>query len=370
MARRGNIAALQQSHQETRARNQSSSGFDPMTMGRFRLKPGTSEEIVILDDIDINGGNVFQILEHEVHGPGRDGWKQKQYANCLDDHGVCPLCEKQRAEGKDSRVKASYSAMVVNVLSLTPNVKEYNGQRQERFYKKMLVIKGNDIPEFISHLQAAQTKNREEGLGRDTLRGVVLTLQRSSEKMSAMTGKPVPGQRPNAAGTGMEAYPYIYFDLMSDADIAEYASEEMVSREGDVIVPAGDNLVPFDLEELFAEEDANELCNRFALPNPNAGSSAHSHTPAGGTQQQGAEQPATGGRRRGSATAQQGTQQAQGQQQAGGRRRGNAAAGTQQQSAGGNTSRRRGATAQPDGQQAAQAYAEPPITDLDDEIPF
>src|SRR5690606_8872371 len=144
-----------------------------------------------------------------------------EYAECIDARGVCPLC--QAATDRNSDVRPAQLTMFLSVLSLTPSEKEFNGQIEQRYYRNPLALKSSQAQPFIDVLLAAEQRNG------GPLRGVVLNLVRGSEQMSARVGAP-------AMVNGADGRLY---DIISEEDLASFASREIKSREGQVLAAAG-----------------------------------------------------------------------------------------------------------------------------------
>lgn len=170
----------------------------------FKLRPGDSAEVIILDT-----GEPFFLTLHKVkNAQGR--WVDEV---CIADTGQrCPLCESTGKEG-------SYT-MVCSILDRRP-YKTRDG-KTIKVSKKLMFVKGRNLPKF---------QRQYEGKANRNLRGLKLTCHRDGEKESSMG---------------------------EDIEFVGRVSGEFLSK-------FGDNAKPANYEKIFAIPSAEDLRKRYKI---------------------------------------------------------------------------------------------------------
>jgi len=170
----------------------------------FKLKPGDSAEVIILDK-----GEPFFLSMHKVkNAQGR--WVDEV---CIADTGQhCPLCESLGKEG-------SYT-MVCTVLDRRP-YKTKDG-KTIKVSKKLMFVKGRNLPKFA---------RKYDGNANQNFRGIKITCRRDGEKESSMG---------------------------EDIEFGGRVSEEFLSK-------FGDNAKPADYAKIYAIPTAEDLRKRYRL---------------------------------------------------------------------------------------------------------
>jgi hypothetical protein len=174
----------------------------------FRLAPGDSAEVVILDKEP-----PFFVSLHKVQtGPKR--WEDEV---CIADTGHrCPLCESTGKEGQYS--------MVLTVLDRRPYKvqKGPNAGKTITVSKKLFVVKGRNLPKF---------QRQYEGKANGNFRGMKIRCSRDGEKDAAI-------------GEDLE-----FLGRVPEAALAKYK----------------ENAVAAEYEKIFAVPTAKELTARYKL---------------------------------------------------------------------------------------------------------
>lgn len=170
----------------------------------FKLKPGDSAEVIILDK-----GDPFFLNMHKVKD-SRGRWVDEV---CIADTGQrCPICETTGKEG-------SYT-MVTTILDRRP-YKTKDGKTIKNS-KKLMFVKGRNLPKF---------KRQYEGKANGNFRGLKLNCHRDGDKESSMG---------------------------EDIEFLGRVSEEFLSK-------FGDNAKPADYTKIFKMPTADELRKRYNL---------------------------------------------------------------------------------------------------------
>ena len=213
-------------------------GFMPF---RLWMKPGTSQEIIILDN---SLEEAFSRREHNVQGS--DG-KYNNFETCLADSGEeCPNCKQY---GDNSYLVAFLSALVL---------KEWTSKKtgEVHKYSKMLVpIKRGQFGKFT---KLAAVIEKQKGI----LRGTYLVMEREDVDKSSAIGEP------STLEDGTQ------FDHYSEDDlVAEFGHKEVKSRDGKILKAANQDIQVFDYLKLFPEETKEDLETQLGIdPDPTPGS--------------------------------------------------------------------------------------------------
>ena len=217
-----------------------------------------THEIVFLDE-DLT--DAVHAYEHAVPGPNND-WSKTQDVTCIDDWANCPVCRAAENNQGDEFKPPRYQ-MYATVLDLTPyTIKNGPNAGQVReTTRKLYPIPMAMMETFKKMFELCKKQN-------GTTRGMVCLVTKK-EKNDARCGEPQMIEE-----TGM------LFDFMDEDELDSYAEDEVV-RDGKVILEEGENIEPYDYEEILAPKTEEELRTMFNLA-PAAGSRAESEE-AGGT---------------------------------------------------------------------------------------
>lgn len=209
-------------------------GIDPNRF-RFRLTPGDSCEIVVLDETLES----VAFYEHNIKKDGHYG----NFESCPSEWSNCPLC---------SAGDNKYFVWFLTILDLRGYEKDDG--TEVPYSRRLLAIKQTQAVAFKRVLQAAMKAH-------GTTRGVKLTLERDTSDKSASIGEPVI----NEDGQMFEF-------LDEDELIEEYGHAAIKSsKTGDVLVKKNGLLDAFDYETLFPKPDAKDIARRWGM-SPQAGS--------------------------------------------------------------------------------------------------
>lgn len=216
------MARLQKEHQKLDARREASSSMSKMPF-RFWVEPGSSKEIVVVDE-----GISFARNEHACKNPRTNRFDL--YLPCIAEVANCPVC----AAHPD---KTPYFAAFLTILDLTP-YEDRNTGEEVPFSKRLLEIKPMQQKKFMR----LQEKH-------GSLRGMVLTMTRDSKK-DARIGNDI-----EYAG-----------EVLSEEDLATYVRvyEDRSGKEQEVL-----GYEPFNYEEIFpdmSEEQLRAICD--GAPDP------------------------------------------------------------------------------------------------------
>lgn len=180
---------------------------------RFWMKPGTSREVIIVDE----SPEVF-VFEHEIYNKAT---KERIYTGCVSEWETCPVCE---SEGKDP-----YYALLLTVIDLN-EFRDRNNNVHE-FSRKLFVVKSGQQKKIIRRYKKAE----EDG---GTLRGWVVELSRDGDKDPVI-------------GNDMEFIEQIPEEELTDY-VRTYKDKEGKEHEEECSEP-------YNYEELFPEPDAETL---------------------------------------------------------------------------------------------------------------
>jgi hypothetical protein len=193
-------AAQQKQQQDQEYERRKERPFD------FRLKPGDSAEVVLLDQ-----GDPFFVSLHKVQtGPKR--WED---VPCIADTGQrCPACEATGKEGQYAMVLTALDRREYRVQ------KGPNRGKTIKVSKKLVVVKGRNLPKFA---RAFETKLK------GNFRGVKVLFHRDGEKEAA---------------------------IGEDVEFGGRLSEAALAKYGDVAKPA-----PY--ERIFELPSREEMMKRY-----------------------------------------------------------------------------------------------------------
>lgn len=287
-------------------------------------------ELVFLDDDLTQAPCTY---EHAVPGPRMD-WSKTQHVTCIDDWSNCPVC-RAAEENMGDEFKAPKYHMFATVGDLS----EYTIQNGPRagtkvdYTRKLFAIPSAMMDKYKKIFELCK---RQHG----TTRGMVMLVTKN-QKNDARCGEPQMIEE-----TGM------LFDMMDEAELEAYAEAEVV-RDGKVILEEGENIEPYDYEDILAPKDEEELRRMFNL-DPAAGSAAEERGGRRRRRSSGdAEEAPARGRRRRSAQAEEEEAPARG-------RRRRAAADEEQEEAPARGRRRRSAPEEEPEDNAAEDEQEAP----------
>lgn len=178
---------------------------------RFRVSPGETKEVIVLDD---KLEDLFFRYEHNIKDPSTGRWNI--FTGCIDETDDCPVC------GTGSK---SYFALYLTVIDLT-EFQDRKGNTHE-FSRKLMCVKTSQIGKFVRRME-------REG----TLRGAIFELSRD-------------GDRDAAIGNDIE-----FIEFMDEADLETYV-REWTDKDGKTHEELCYEV--FDYEELFPAPDKAEL---------------------------------------------------------------------------------------------------------------
>jgi hypothetical protein len=204
-----------------------------------------THEIVFLDDDLTQAAHVY---EHDVDGPGND-FKKRQHVSCIDDWASCPICRAAENNVADEFKPPRYN-MFGTVLDLTPYTiqKGANAGVTREHSRKLYVIPMAMMDTFKQMFELCKRQN-------GTTRGMVCMVTKK-EKNDARCGEPQMIKE-----TGM------LFDWMDEDELGEFADDAVV-REGKTILEEGENIEPYDYEEILAPKTEEELRTMFNIDPP------------------------------------------------------------------------------------------------------
>lgn len=203
-------------------------------------------ELVVLDD-DIAENAAFQ-YEHEVDGPGAQGFKDRKYVVCVDEVDDCALC-RAAENGIDERFKFSRYGMYFTVGDLS----EYEIQKGDRrgevvdYTRKLFVAYNEQIDQI---LKVARLCKERHG----TTRGMIIVVSKTRQ-MDPRSGEL------QMLDNGM------LFDFMPEDELDAYYNDA-VTRDGKVIKEEGVDIEPFDYDDFLAMPDQKVIRKMFDLPAP------------------------------------------------------------------------------------------------------
>jgi hypothetical protein len=177
---------------------------------RVYVKPGTTKEVVVLDDAPD-----LYIYEHQLKDPQTGRWNI--FTGCIQDTDNCPVCQVTGKEG--------YYALVLSVIDLEPYTTR-DGKTIE-WSRKLMVVKASQIKKFTRRFE-------KEG----SLRGAVFELSRDGDKEPSI-------------GSDIEL-----IEFMEEGDLAQY-KRSWKDREGKT--HNEDCSVPYDYDQIFEEPTYESL---------------------------------------------------------------------------------------------------------------
>jgi len=173
--------------------------------------------------------------EHTV----KTGAKRFENVQCCSEWDNCAICEN----GDDP----CYVVML-SVFVLRPWTSK-DGKRSGEGTKMLLPIKSGQLKTYCD-IQRIALKNH------GTMRGVFLFMERNvANQQSAAIGEPT--MLENGA----------LFDFYTEEELEAFSEDEVRSKDGKVIRPAGDNIQPFDYVDIFPMPEADKIRKRFGSGN-------------------------------------------------------------------------------------------------------
>ena len=240
------MAALKQEQEKAEARREAAQNRGPMRFYVGKRPRGGFEEheLIFLDDDLTQAPFAY---EHTIPGPNNN-WSAARNHICIDEFDDCPLC-RAAEQGLGDEYTPSKYGMYCTVLDLTPyTVKSGNRAGEVIPHTKKLYV--------VPHQQAQQILKMAELCKKmhGTTRGMVAVVTKTKDT-DARCGIP------QMLDNGM------LFDFMTEDDLEEYANDE-VRRDNKVVKPEGDDIEPFDYEQLLSPLDAKTLRKLYNLPAP------------------------------------------------------------------------------------------------------
>lgn len=250
---RGSAGIERADEEAEKAANRATKSRDP-----FRYKAdwdrNALNDIIFLDD---SIEKAFFFHEHNVQDA--DGNWGRKFEVCVKESDTCPLCTI--ADGDSKRVGRTSYAMALTVLDLRP-YKKKNSKETVKHSKKLFVVKGVQVPDWIRTLQKAEKKF-------GTLRGVYMELGRS-DKSEAATGKPLPLEK-DYYGDDADDRPYAIIE--EDTLVDDFGNEERRSDDKKrVFAKENEDIEPYDYEALFPYPDVDEVAEKYGAKSRPAGS--------------------------------------------------------------------------------------------------
>ena len=193
--------------------------------------------LIILDEsIDDPKGTGLQtgvgFYEHTV----KVGPKRFENVSCPAEWANCAICESG-----DNH----YYIVMLSVYVLRPWSSK-DGKRSGEGSKMLLPIKAGQLKKFQDIQRIALEKH-------GTMRGVYIYMERDmNNPKGANIGEPV------MLDSGS------LFDFYTEEELEDFAEDAVVGKDGKVLRPAGDNIQPYDYEEMFPMPDADEIRRRFS----------------------------------------------------------------------------------------------------------
>lgn len=240
------MQALKQEQDKAEARREAAQNRGPMRFYVGKRPRGGFEEheLIFLDDDLTQAPFAY---EHTIPGPNNN-WSAARTHICIDEFDDCPLC-RAAEQGLGDEFTPSKYGMYCTVLDLTPyTVKNGNRAGEVIPHTKKLYV--------VPHQQAQQILKMAELCKKmhGTTRGMVAVVTKTKDT-DARCGIP------QMLDNGM------LFDFMTEDDLEEYANDE-VRRDNKVVKPEGDDIEPFDYEQLLSPLEAKVLRKLYNLPAP------------------------------------------------------------------------------------------------------
>lgn len=240
------MAALKQEQDKSEARREAAGTRGPMrfyvgkdSRGRFE-----EHELVFLDDDLAQAPFAY---EHTIPGPNNN-WSAARTHVCIDEFDDCPLCRAAEQNVAEEFTPSKYG-MYCTVLDLTPYTIR-SGQRAGEVVpqtKKLYVVPHQQAQQI---LKMAELCKQLHG----TTRGMTVVVTKT-QNTDARCGIP------QMLDNGM------LFDHMPEDELEDFANDE-VRRDNKVIKPEGDDIEPFDYDELLSPLEARVLRKLYNLPAP------------------------------------------------------------------------------------------------------
>lgn len=245
LLKRGNSAmnTLKREQEAADARREAARSQGPFRFWVAKEGRGYQEhEVVVLDD---NALECPFAHEHSVPGPGMDFSKTRHHI-CVDEVDNCALCRAQEAGLGDEFKHPQYN-MYVSILDLTPfEVK--SGPRAGEVIeatRKLLVVPHGSVATFQRIFELAM---KNEG----TTRGLTMVLTKEKQ-MDPRCGSPI------MLDNGM------LFDMMDEDELDDFSNDE-VKRDGKVVKEEGEDIEPYEYEDILVADDAKLLKKLYDLP--------------------------------------------------------------------------------------------------------
>lgn len=254
------MEALRKEQEAAALRREQSENRGPM---RFYVQKNArgdgfqTHEIVFLDD-DLT--QAVHTYEHNVPGPNND-WSKSQQVTCIDDWANCPIC--RAAEGNEGdEFKPPQYGLYASILDMTPYTIK-NGPRAGQVVEHTRKLDVIPMAMMDKYKKIFELCKKMHG----TTRGLVLLVTKA-KKNDARCGDPQMIEE-----TGM------LFDFMTEDELEAMADAEVV-RDGKVVLEEGENIEPYDYEQVLAPKTEDELRRLFNLA-PAAGSRAEERATTG-----------------------------------------------------------------------------------------
>lgn len=254
--KRGQAAkeAWQDARKEEQRRQEERDNRGPRRFRCFKPK-GSSvydvHEVVVLDeDFD----DPIQAYEHSVDGPGGD-YTRRQHVMCIDEFGNCPICRASE-QNIDDRFKPPMYNMYCTVLDMNPyTIQKGPNAGQVRESTRSLMV----IPMALmdTYKKIAALCKKEHG----TTRGMVMLLTKK-KKNDARCGEP------QMMDNGM------LFDFMTEDELQDWAEDEVKRNDGTVLFEEGENIEPYDYDEILGLKTEEEIARMFGLEAPEGSDAA------------------------------------------------------------------------------------------------
>lgn len=210
-------SVMQKMHEEQR-RNEKKKN----RIFEFRVPPGESREIIILDNEP-----EFTMHEHNVKIDGRF-----TQIPCVKEWEACPVCQS----GDNP-----YFVLKLTCLVLQDKDGNFFDENKNPItYKNILAIKPTQIEPFIEY---------QEGKGNGSMRGLHFKMKRPNDPKSARIGDP------------------IYEGLVTEEQLrSEFLLDEPKrNKQGEIYADVDFYLKPYDYNELFPRISADDICEEYAF---------------------------------------------------------------------------------------------------------
>lgn len=239
---------LKEEQQKEQQRREEARNRGPMRfyVGKNDRGQFQEHELIVLDE---DASQAVFTYEHNVPGPNNN-WAASRQVICIDEDDNCPVCRavESKHAPEFEKAYARYN-MYVTVLDMTP-YKIKNGPRAGTVVestRKLMVIPTAAQEQFKKMFDLCMKQN-------ETTRGMTIVVTKTKDT-DARCGTP------QMLDNGM------LFDW-EDPDFLEDYAEDAVVRDGKTIVEEGENIEPFDYDEILAAESARDLAKMFNLPAP------------------------------------------------------------------------------------------------------